>query len=104
MAKKKKHRKTRKQKNAQRKNISTNPQTAKKEVVEGTKLSKESKSAKPYTKSSPTQQEDMAVRYFRHDVRRSFTLIVGILLVFGVLYLLLDKTSIGTQVYSIIKF
>ncbi len=107
MSKKKKHRKTRKQKNVQKKNISSNIQSTKSEVSKDSKQSKRTKSFNSNSSklnTTPNWQEEESIKYFRHDVRRSLTLIAAILVVFGILYFLLDKTSFGAQVYSIIKF
>ncbi len=108
MAKKKKHRKTRKQKLAKKNNLA-NSSNAKSQPESLPKVKTKDNIAK--SSNEPTQTEVSVdakqsdeLMYVRHDVRRSLILVGAILIVFVFLYFLLEKTFVGTQVYSIIKF
>ncbi len=98
MAKKKKHRKTRKQKMSSSNAASSTQQTP--EAIKAIKPIQKPKEvvANPAPQSSQEDHE-----YVKSDATRSMVLLGIILLAFGVLYVVLNNTSLGTQVYSIIK-
>jgi len=101
MAKKKKHRKTRRQKIEQTQKQQHAPvvPTEKSASVES-KVIKSDKSSK--VKSSEIL-DDGSFDYVKNDVRRSLMLTGIVLVVFAVLYVVLEKTSAGAQVLTIIK-
>lgn len=108
MAKKKKHRKTRKQKLAKKNNLagSSIAKSQSESLPKGkTKDNIVQSSNQPSKSASIVSSEHSdELMYVRHDVRRSLVLVGVILIVFVCLYFLLEKTSVGTLVYSIIKF
>ncbi len=103
MAKKKKHRKTRKQKIA-RANLNKAQSVDTSET--GSSISSvESESKRVLAEESninPDKEFD-SVYYVKKDVKSSLILAGIIIGVFGVIYILLSQSSIGDQVYSIIK-
>ena len=110
MAKKKKHRKTRKQKIAKATNQSTTVVTTSAQAVDINEPAEE-QNQKVTTKRVKTKNNDQfsevdseSLRYVKHDVARSLSLLGIILVVFVAIYFVLKKTSVVTQVYSIIKF
>lgn len=104
MAKKKKHRKTRKQKVAKNTTQAVGSATANKNINQSNKAKEKNIISADTTSKDQKKVEETSLYYVKHDVRRSLTLVGIILVVFFVLFFILEKTSIGTQVYSIIKF
>ncbi|MBA3679338.1 hypothetical protein H0W80_04085 [Candidatus Saccharibacteria bacterium] len=101
MAKKKKHRKTRRQKIEQ-----TQKQQHTSAVVIDKAVSLDSKIVKPdkHAKAKSIEiLDDGSFDYVKKDVRRSLVLTGVILVVFAVFYVVLEKTSAGAQVLTIIK-
>ena len=101
MAKRKKHRKTKAQKRAKQQNsvaLSSNKSDLRAEVVDEQSKVKVSKE-KPDTTTEMTTDS-----YVKSDILRSLTLIGVILAVYVVLFFLLEKTSVGIKLYSLIKF
>lgn len=108
MAKKKKHRKTRKQKLV-RKNVLTQQNNTNLDISATDQQSIKTKETlttnnhEQKVKSVPTTKQDESLMYVKHDIKRSLMLVGIILFVFVVFYLVLEKTPIGPQVYSLIK-
>lgn len=107
MAKKKKHRKTRKQKlaRASQQQIRSNNRP---QVQKDSSVSKDTQDQDTQSIDRPAQQrvqstDISSVDYVKKDVKSSLLLAAIIIAVFGLLYVLLAKTELGTQVYSIIK-
>lgn len=103
MAKKKKNRKTRKQKitQAQGKQNQANTVAPQAETMTETVVKKSTH--KPKVTSDVTSDQLKQQSYAKKDILRSLALTGIILAVFVLLYFVLDKTSVGTQVYKIIK-
>lgn len=108
MAKKKKHRKTRKQKlaraNQQHARSGNRPETP--EDSQGTNIDQEISSSvsKPTNnKTRATITNTDSLDYVKKDIRSSLLLASIIVGVFVLIYILLTKTALGPQVYSIIK-
>ena len=103
MAKKKKHRKTRKQKIA-RANLNKDHSLVTSET--GSRISSVQSESKKIQTTAPNTNQDKvsdSVYYVKKDVKSSLILAGIIIGVFGLIYILLSQTSIGDQVYSIIK-
>ena len=105
MAKKKKHRKTRKQKMA-----STNQGSSASKTLSSQSIAEEPdtaiKSSKKPTPNAPEHKQENSLEdhpYVKSDVTRSMVLLGVILLTFAVIYVLFNYTSVGSQVYSTIK-
>lgn len=103
MAKKKKHRKSRRQRlaKAQKQQQSAVEATTKSEPIAA-------KSQRPsediqLKKELATSQETEMEGYVKRDITRSLILIGIILVVFVILFVLLEKTPVGTQVHQLIK-
>lgn len=103
MAKKKKNRKTRKQKitQAQGKQTQANLVKSLDDAID-TPVKTKSSNKTPVT-NTITSDELKRNAYTKKDIRRSLVLTGIILVVFAVIFIVLDKTSVGTQVYRIIK-
>lgn len=103
MAKKKKHRKTRKQKQAHTQNQHQSAVVATTKLVEKTQVSQDEQIEVVNKQPLVTPEEAEMNAYVKSDVIRSLVLVGIILVVFAVLYVVLEHTSVGTQVFKIIK-
>jgi|GEM_PF-1976762 len=107
MAKKKKHRKTRKQKLAASSQISSSAEAntvSSKPRPAATKPTAKLNTISPQPKTKPKSESiDNEHAYVKSDITRSVVLLGIILLVFVMIQLALTYTSLGDQVYSIIK-
>lgn len=103
MAKKKKHRKTRKQKIA-RANLNKDHSLVTSDT-DSRISSVQSESKKVQTTETSTNEDKVSdsVYYVKKDVKSSLILAGVIIAVFGLIYFLLSYTAIGDQIYSIIK-
>ena len=105
MAKKKKHRKTRKQKMASTNQGSSASKTLSSQSIAEVPAAAIKSSKKPITNAPELKQENSLEDhpYVKSDVTRSMVLLGVILLTFAVIYVLFNYTSVGSQVYSTIK-
>lgn len=103
MAKKKKHRKTRKQKlarsNQARLRVESEIKTEDSSVLEKTHQETDKSVQNITSKDRPMNSLD----YVKKDVKSSLILAGFIIAAFGLIYFLLSRTALGTQIYSIIK-
>lgn len=103
MAKKKRHRKTRKQKLA-RANQNRVQQVNTPAIDKGIELEEiDVKKGKPEKTVHNQEPSTDSVDYVRKDVKSSLILAGIIIAIFGVIYFILSATPLGPQVYSIIK-
>lgn len=103
MAKKKKHRKTRKQKQALTQNQQQSAVVATTKPVEKSQASQDEQIEVANKQPLVTAEEAEMNAYVKSDVIRSLVLVGIILVVFAVLYVVLEHTPVGTQVFKIIK-
>ncbi len=100
MAKKKKHRKTRKQKlaraNQQKNNLGSE---GNQEIVEP----KQAKIESTIVDREVSDSDINAIEYVKKDIKKSLLLATIIFTVFVIIYIILAKTQLGSQIYSIIK-
>jgi len=103
MAKKKKHRKTRKQKLARsnQARLRVEDKTKAESISVPEQTHQETK--KPVQNVANKELPMNSLDYVKRDVKSSLILAGCIIAVFGLIYLLLSKTALGTQIYSIIK-
>ena len=108
MAKKKKHRKTRKQKlaraNQQHARSDNRPEAP--EDSQDTNIDQENSSSVSESTNNKTRANITitdSLDYVKKDIRSSLLLASIIVGVFVLIYALLTKTALGPQVYSIIK-
>lgn len=94
MAKKKKNRKTRSKKRQLQKNISIVPDSKKDNTMQ---------SEPADTSASIKNNSDIEKNYVKDDVIRSLILIGIVIASYIVLFVVLEKTSLGLKIYSIIK-
>lgn len=103
MAKKKKHRKTRKQKLARANQNGVQPVNAS-SIDKGIELDKTDVKKSKSEKTVHNRESSIdSVDYVRKDVKSSLILAGIIIAIFGVIYFILSATPVGPQVYSIIK-
>jgi hypothetical protein len=105
MAKKKKHRKTRKQKMASTNQGSSASKTLSSQSIAEVPAAAIKPSKKPIPNVPEHKQENRLEDhpYVKSDVTRSMVLLGVILLAFAAIYILFNYTSLGSQVYSTIK-
>ena len=105
MAKKKKHRKTRKQKMASTTQGSSARKTLSTQSIAEVPAATIKSTKKPISSAPDLKQENSLEDhpYVKSDVTRSMVLLGVILLTFAVIYVLFNYTSVGPQVYSTIK-
>ena len=105
MAKKKKHRKTRKQKMASTNQGSSASKTLSSQSIAEVPAATIKSTKKPISSAPDLKQENSLEDhpYVKSDVTRSMVLLGVILLAFAVIYVLFNYTSVGPQVYSTIK-